>query len=552
MRLSVLAIAAVVLVMPCQARLITVDDDGPADFSSIQAAIDDANDFDVVVIQPGRYAGTSNRDISFSGKVITVRSSDPNDPNVVAATVIDCQGTMLDQHRGFRFNNGEDANSVLDGLTITNGYISDFEAHGGAILCSASAPTIRRCSISGNFVSSGSGGAVYCQYNAAPLIEACSINRNHAYANGGGICVASGRTTIVDCTITENAAEFEGGGIFTSSETSIDRCVIDLNEAGGIVCDWASVVDVNQCDVSGNLPYDGSVGGGITCRGTATVTRSTIVANTARSDWFRGSSGGGITCAGGTIALSNCLIVGNRSLSGPGRFGELTPGNGGAITCSGGSVAATFCTIADNLAQEWGGGLYVEWADTTINNCIVWANAPDQANGWPPTVSYSDVKSGWTELGNIDADPQFVAEGYWHDNGTPEDANDDSWTDGDYHLKSQAGRWNPMDKDWLQDASTSPCIDAANPGCPPATEPLPNGNRANMGAYGRTPQASLSPDSWRNRADLDNDLTINLSDLSIFAAYWLETDTCIPGDLDHNGSLDLNDFAIMAAGWTGQ
>lgn len=38
-----------------QARIITVDDDGPADFNSIQAAIDDANDGDTVEIQPGRY-----------------------------------------------------------------------------------------------------------------------------------------------------------------------------------------------------------------------------------------------------------------------------------------------------------------------------------------------------------------------------------------------------------------------------------------------------------------------------------------------------------------
>ena len=74
----------------CQARIITVDDDGPADFNNLQAAIDDANHGDVIEVQPGTYTGDGNSDIDFLGKAITVRSIDPNDPNIVAATIIDC------------------------------------------------------------------------------------------------------------------------------------------------------------------------------------------------------------------------------------------------------------------------------------------------------------------------------------------------------------------------------------------------------------------------------------------------------------------------------
>jgi len=50
---------AVLFVVVClaptlgQARIITVDDDAPADFNNIQAAIDDANNGDTVEIQPG-------------------------------------------------------------------------------------------------------------------------------------------------------------------------------------------------------------------------------------------------------------------------------------------------------------------------------------------------------------------------------------------------------------------------------------------------------------------------------------------------------------------
>jgi len=110
------------LAITCQARIITVDDDGPADFNNIQAAIDDSNDGDIVEVQPGIYSGSGNRDIDFKGKVITVRSKDPNDLNIAATTIIDCNGTGTDPHCGFQFHSNENSNSILVGLTITNGF----------------------------------------------------------------------------------------------------------------------------------------------------------------------------------------------------------------------------------------------------------------------------------------------------------------------------------------------------------------------------------------------------------------------------------------------
>ncbi len=60
-------------------------------FDAIQEAIDAAVNSDEVIILPGTYTGDGNRDIDFAGKAIVVTGSDPNDPNTVAATVIDCQ-----------------------------------------------------------------------------------------------------------------------------------------------------------------------------------------------------------------------------------------------------------------------------------------------------------------------------------------------------------------------------------------------------------------------------------------------------------------------------
>jgi len=123
-------------------QTIIVDVNGNGDFTTIQAAINDANDGDEVIVNPGTYTGDGDRDIDFKGKAITVRSVEPNDPAIVAATIIDCNANSSDKHRGFYFHSGEDANSILNGLTIKNGYNND----GGGIYCKNASPIIRNCS----------------------------------------------------------------------------------------------------------------------------------------------------------------------------------------------------------------------------------------------------------------------------------------------------------------------------------------------------------------------------------------------------------------------
>ena len=111
-------------------------------------------------------------------------------------------------------------------------------------------------------------------------------------------------------------------------------------------------------------------------------------------------------------------------------------------------------------------------------NCIMWGNSPDQiyAAVNPPPVRFTDIQGGWPGDGNIDADPLSA---------DPQN--------GDYHLKSQAGRWDSGANIWVVDDVTSPCIDAGDPSSPVALEPIPNGGIVNMGAYGGTIEASKSP-----------------------------------------------------------
>ena len=62
----------------------------PGSYSTIQAAIDAANAGDQVVVAPGTYYQC----IKFKGKNITVRSTDPTNPAVVATTIINGGGAF--------------------------------------------------------------------------------------------------------------------------------------------------------------------------------------------------------------------------------------------------------------------------------------------------------------------------------------------------------------------------------------------------------------------------------------------------------------------------
>ena len=120
---------------------------GPGDgsvgdpYCSIQTAIDNAVDTDEIVVAPGTYFET----IDFLGKAIWLHSSDGPD-----VTVIDAQqvGTVV------TCDSGEEADTTLDGLTITGGF-----GHGGGMVIDGSNPTVRNCRFIGN-TGDPSGGAV--------------------------------------------------------------------------------------------------------------------------------------------------------------------------------------------------------------------------------------------------------------------------------------------------------------------------------------------------------------------------------------------------------
>jgi hypothetical protein len=230
-------------------------------FRRIQDAIDAAEGGDTIEIQPGLYTGEGNYDLDPNGLAVTIRSTDPNNPEVVAATIIDPNKAG----RGFYIHSYEDANCIVAGLTIKNGY-TVIGPYGGGLYCYDSSPTIRNCVIKDGYATD-TGGGVFCNYDNPRIID-CIITGNSAEFYGGGIGCFLSDPEIIGCVIKDNTAGEEGGGFdLVLSMPTIVNSVIADNEAtigGGINCYSLSEASLANCTVARNCASD--FGGALCCR----------------------------------------------------------------------------------------------------------------------------------------------------------------------------------------------------------------------------------------------------------------------------------------------
>jgi len=193
--------------------------------------------------------------------------------------------------------------------------------------------------------------------------------------------------------------------------------------------------------------------------------------------------GGGMDNLHSTPTLINCVFCGNSAMMGGGMDNIVS------------DPILINCTFSGNITQRESGAIRNMNSQPILTNCILWDNTLPQIWG-KSSISYSNIQGGWEGEGNIDVDPLFVEPGYWDTNGTSDDPNDDFWVGGDYHLKSEYGRWDSVSESWVVDDVTSPCIDAGDPNSLVGDEPEPNGGRVNMGVYGGTAEASKSGSVW--------------------------------------------------------
>lgn len=423
MRKLAFLFACLWIAVPCGARTITVDPNGFADFTTIQAAIDDSNNGDTILVAAGTYY--ENIRIAWKDD-ITVQGSGAE------VTTI----------------NGGGNGHVVWFNNLASGTVSDF-----TITNSGDDPL----------------------FSAAVFTSQCSVTiaDNIIVNNANGISISSNSNAVVTGNRIINNTSIFGEGIRVSSSFATITCniIANNNTNGGIYC-WNSSPSIINNTIVNNHNY------GIRCNPTSTQT------------------------------ISNNIITHNE-------WGLMAMGGDG-------SPVPLLDISYNNVWNNTEANYWYEWATVCIpeDPCCQPGGASEPFEPQPGT-------------GEISQDPLFV------------DA-----AGGDYHLQSEAGRWNPNSESWVVDASTSPCIDAGNPGCPLGDEPVDGNNvRINMGAYGRTVEASKTPVDWYSIADLTNDFIVDFSDLGAFVGYWLESGQCIPSDLNRNGSVDLNDFVIFGNNW---
>ena len=427
-----------------------------------------------------------------------------------------------------------DETAVLDGFNIMAGTADQYRRdelwgevssstddefwNGGGMYNVSGSPTLTNCTFSRNRASS-CGGGIY-NIDGNPMLVNCKFIRNLAGTCGGGMYNTAGNPVLVDSPFYANSTNWQGGGLFNSDDSSpiLTNCIFNENSArdgysaaGGAISNWESSPNLTNCTFTDNWAY--AYGGGVYNRDSNPALINCVFARNSAErhggaiyNWqssltsiyctYNTNSaayGGAIYNWESSLISDNCTHTGNSALY------------GGVMHIWQSTLSMVNCTFAQNSAQH-GSTINYEsskrWPrpnSIMLVNCILWNGGDEIWNNEASTIDivYSDVRGGWPGVGNINTDPLFASTGYWANVTDPNiivDSDDPNalWVNGDYHLKSQAGRWDPVSESWVQDAVTSPCIDAGYPNTPVGDEPIPNGGGINMGAYGGTAEASKS------------------------------------------------------------
>jgi len=270
----------------------------PSQYATIQAAIEDAEGGDTILVAPGTY----RENVNFRGKNILLASQYifSADPSDIAATIID-GGSPADPDTAscVLIVSGEDTTAVLEGFTLTGGtgtkwtdeHGAGLFREGGGILITFSSPTIRHNLIVDNEAINSTG----------------SVS-----AGGGGIRVGDGAPRIVNNAIVGNRGMYGGGIVLNYCSGAIIRNnVISQNRV------YQAVAGVPTFGGGGVWIYRAKPGDTTP----NTVENNTIVGNRAWGTTGTSSSagrGGGMhveradVVVRNTIVWSNLQILGNQ------------------------------------------------------------------------------------------------------------------------------------------------------------------------------------------------------------------------------------------------
>jgi len=213
----------------------------PADYSTLASALDNAANGDTILLADGIYTGDGFRDIEINTFSVVIKSE--NGPQ---STILNLAGNSFNFHSGFIISSNSASNTVIEGITIRNGYNN----LGTAIFCSSSSPTIKNC-IFRNNTATISGGAIRCK-SSSPTIINCTIVSNNSMSGAGLMLLANSIPTIKNTIIA-----FSGNGEAIRCNDRGSYPIIKYSNIydnhGG---DWIGCLDTMLTDESGNISQD--------------------------------------------------------------------------------------------------------------------------------------------------------------------------------------------------------------------------------------------------------------------------------------------------------
>jgi len=458
------------------------DGSARAPHRDIQQAVDRAQSGDTIKVAAGEYRGAvaiREKNLRLVGgytgaaaAVYTQGGSGDFTSRVPRSTRL--LGAGADQVIEVDFNGGVQW-GIIDGFTISGGKLG-VKAHtyedaiGKYFLLMDN--TVTGNSNPDNAVA----GVAINQVSVGALNNTISGNTALAYAglfvNGVAGTVSLIKGNIVESNISTEDYSHAGGIAFRGKNAtgSVTRNIVRNNRAfygAGIFVDGDNGPNFARVSFNQVMRNKGVFGTGEFVDGGATA----IVENEliAWNETINGEYGGAFAVDSGPAthaSLINCTIAYNVSF-----YDEYSGGNGLIIT-----------------EDDGGDAVVVE-----VKNCVFWRNAalPGGKEINAPgkgslKIDYSDIDQVLTASARLQvgtgvfrADPLFA---------DPQKE--------DFHVKSKAGRWNPLAANgaggWLLDAVDSPCLDVGDPKFSFQKEPVPNGGRINLGSWGNTAEASRS------------------------------------------------------------
>jgi len=309
-RLAIVVGVVLAVAAPATAATILVDVGGQGDYTTIQEGVDASASGDTVLVSPGTYTGSLNREISFEGRQITVVSVAGRN-----STVIDCQSAG----RAFVFSDGESRDSRVEGFTVRNGYAEE----GGAVWMATASTEFFGCAFENN--SADYGGAFYAGHQSSPMIEECSFSNNSATSYGGAIYTFVSRPFVMYCDFTDNSAGVSGGAIscktWTVARVSHSTFVGNYAHDGG--CIYVGTLYEEYDDAEPSMISFSRFADNHAVRGGALFLQSFSWVGSSWNTFLRNSAdqGGAIFCrtnADGEFTVQNCTIVYNSAETGGG------------------------------------------------------------------------------------------------------------------------------------------------------------------------------------------------------------------------------------------